>query len=205
MHSVPLSLFLIVAKSMDTFAAPAVDGRLGDLYWNTSNPMFHVSNTDHIMEVVLGGSPAPSIHIVCPHYLNGSDPQEQHIIFSVTQEEYLSCSIQSPRPRIIAKCNEESWRRYIIAFRSFSPMPGGIEFLPGKDYYFISTSSPEDVRSKSGGYCQSHNMKVIFKVRSERQKEKEGVEEQEEEKGRDVFRINSEVRPMMDAIDDTGE
>ena len=48
-------------------------------------------------------------------------------------------------------------------------------------------------------------MKVVFKVMSERQKEKEGVEEQEEEKGRDVFRINSEVRPMMDAIDDTGE
>ena len=46
-----------------------------------------MSNTDHIMEVVLGGSPAPSINIVCPHYLNGSDPQEQHIIYSVTVVE----------------------------------------------------------------------------------------------------------------------
>ena len=44
-------------------------------------------------------------------------------------------------------------------------------------------------------------MKVVFKVMSERQKEEEGVEEQKEEKGRDVFRINSEVRPMMDSIE----
>ena len=27
----------VMAKNMDTFAAPSVD--LGDLYWNTSNPM----------------------------------------------------------------------------------------------------------------------------------------------------------------------
>ena len=33
-----------------------------------------------------------------------------------------------------------------------------------QDYYFISTSSPENVNSTSGGYCQSHNMKVVFKV-----------------------------------------
>ena len=65
-----------------------------------------------------------------------------------------------------------------------------------QDYYFISTSSPEDVNSTSGGYCQSHNMKVVFKVMSEetmlrKQKQEEVVE-------KEVFRINSEVRPMTD-------
>ena len=44
---------------------------------------FHISNTDHIMDVVQGGAPAPAINIVCPHYLNGASPQEQHIIYSV--------------------------------------------------------------------------------------------------------------------------
>ena len=44
---------------------------------------FHISNTDHIMDVVQGGAPAPAINIVCPHYLDGADPQEQHIIYSV--------------------------------------------------------------------------------------------------------------------------
>ena len=35
------------------------------------------------MDVVQGGAPAPAINIVCPHYLDGADPQEQHIIYSV--------------------------------------------------------------------------------------------------------------------------
>ena len=68
-----------------------------------------------------------------------------------------------------------------------------------QDYYFISTSSPENVNSTSGGYCQSHNMKVVFKVMSEetmkKQKEEEVVVEKE------VFRINSEVRPMTDHVE----
>ena len=46
-------------------------------------------------------------------------------------------------------------------------------------------------------------MKVVFKVMSEdslkRQKQEEKVKVQEE--GREVFRINSEVRPMMDSIE----
>ena len=73
-----------------------------------------------------------------------------------------------------------------------------------QDYYFISTSGPSDVQSRVGGFCQSHNMKVVFKVMSEdslkRQKQKQ-EEEVKEQEGRDVFRINSEVRPMMDSIE----
>ena len=69
-----------------------------------------------------------------------------------------------------------------------------------QDYYFISTSSPEDVNSTSGGYCQSHNMKVVFKVMSEetmkKQKQEEPVVVEKE-----VFRINSEVRPMTDHVE----
>ena len=46
-------------------------------------------------------------------------------------------------------------------------------------------------------------MKVVFKVMSEdslkRQNQEEKVKVQEE--GREVFRINSEVRPMMDSIE----
>ena len=69
-----------------------------------------------------------------------------------------------------------------------------------QDYYFISTSSPEDVNSTSGGYCQSHNMKVVFKVMSEEtmmKKKQEEVVVVEKE----VFRINSEVRPMTDHVE----
>ena len=33
-----------------------------------------------------------------------------------------------------------------------------------QDYYFISTSSPDDLHNMEGGYCRTHNMKVVFKV-----------------------------------------
>ena len=68
-----------------------------------------------------------------------------------------------------------------------------------QDYYFISTSSPENVNSTSGGYCQSHNMKVVFKVMSEETMKKQKQEELVVEK--EVFRINSEVRPMTDHVE----
>ena len=69
-----------------------------------------------------------------------------------------------------------------------------------QDYYFISTSSPEDVNSTSGGYCQSHNMKVVFKVMSEESMKKQKQEEVEVVE-KEVFRINSEVRPMTDHVE----
>ena len=53
---------------------------------------------------------------------------------------------------------------FTITFRSFTPTPGGLEFHPGQDYYFISTSSPENIHRKVGGWCATHNMKVTFKV-----------------------------------------
>jgi ephrin-B len=53
---------------------------------------------------------------------------------------------------------------FTITFRPFTPQPGGLEFLPGHDYYFISTSSKDDLHRRIGGRCTSHNMKVVFKV-----------------------------------------
>ena len=35
-----------------------------------------------------------------------------------------------------------------------------------QDYYFISTSSPGNLHNLEGGYCKTHNMKVVFKVPS---------------------------------------
>ena len=53
---------------------------------------------------------------------------------------------------------------FTITFRSFTPTPGGLEFKPGQDYYFISTSSNEDLHRRVGGGCATHNMRMIFKV-----------------------------------------
>merc|ERR1712150_77506 len=50
-----------------------------------------------------------------------------------------------------------------------TPTPGSLEYNPGQDYYFISTSSREDLHRRVGGGCATHNMKMIFKVTDNRE------------------------------------
>ena len=86
----------------------------------------------------------------------------------MSKEEYDSCIITNTNARIIAVCDQpySGARYFTITFRSFTPQPGGLEFKPGQDYYFISTStgSPEGLYNKQGGSCASNHMKVTFKV-----------------------------------------
>lgn len=96
------------------------------------------------------------------------------MIYSVGREEYDSCTVRGPHPRIVAYCTQPYQRKYTprkkyflskskyfllsriftLSFRSFSPVPNTLEFHPGQDYFFISGSD----------FCTSHNMKVMFKV-----------------------------------------
>ena len=62
-----------------------------------------------------------------------------------------------------------------------------------QDYYFISTSLPGDLHSRAGGYCLSHNMKVVFKVVEARSRP---VQEQEVA----TVRINSAVKPLATTL-----
>jgi len=148
---------------------------LPNLYWNTSNPIFLISNTDHIIDVnkATTAQQHDRINIVCPKYDNSSSDQrlERHVIYNVNKEEYETCRILNT-PRIIAMCDAPLENRiFTISFRSFSPNPTAIEYHPGKSYYFISTASDEDMGSRDGGYCRSNNMKVVFKVAERFKKE----------------------------------
>lgn len=85
----------------------------------------------------------------------------------MSKEEYDSCHITNINARKIAICDKpDQFMYFTITFRSFTPQPGGLEFKPGQDYYFISTSSgsPHGLDQKLAGRCATHNMKVIFKV-----------------------------------------
>ena len=83
----------------------------------------------------------------------------------MSKEEYETCRITNPSPRVIAICDKPFKTMYFtITFRPFTPQPGGLEFHPGRDYYFISTSSKDDLHRRIGGRCTTHNMKVVFKV-----------------------------------------
>jgi len=139
------------------------------IHWNTSNPIFRIDNTDHIVDVNQGNLPweYDQVNIVCPQYTRGTRPagSERYIIYNVSKEEYESCRITHSEPRVVAVCDKpQTQLQTTITFRSFSPTPRGLEFRPGQDYYFISTSSRGDLQRRVGGSCSSHNMKVIFKV-----------------------------------------
>jgi len=143
--------------------------RLDDIYWNSSNPIFRIDNTDHIIDVNKANIPFEydQVNVICPVYPPGSSDEEaeKYIIYNVSKEEYESCSVTDPNPRVIAVCDKPNRVMYFtITFRSFTPQPGGLEFKPGQDYYFISTSSADNLYSRIGGRCFTHNMRIIFKV-----------------------------------------
>lgn len=139
------------------------------VHWNTTNSIFRIDNTDHIIDVNKGNVKFEydQVNIICPVYTPGTydEDAEKYIIYNVSKEEYETCRITDPNPRIIAICDKPYKLMYFtITFRPFTPQPGGLEFLPGKDYYFISTSSKEDLHRRIGGRCSTHNMKIVFKV-----------------------------------------
>ena len=148
------------------------------IYWNKNNPIFRIDNTDHILDVNVGNLPweYDQVNLICPTAKQGTRHPETHVIYSVSKEEYESCRITNPKPRIVAICNRPHRLMYFtITFRSFTPTPGGLEFKPGHDYYFISTSTREDLHRRVGGGCSTHNMKMIFKVRDNTAKQVTGL------------------------------
>jgi len=143
--------------------------KIHTIHWNSSNPLFRIDKNDNVIDINGGNHPweYDQVNIVCPVYKAGTNPvqQEQYIIYSVTRQEYDSCRITQPNPKIVALCNRPHELMYFtITFRSFTPTPGALEFSPGQDYYFISTSSKNDLHRRVGGGCTSKNMRVVFRV-----------------------------------------
>lgn len=83
----------------------------------------------------------------------------------VSKEEYDSCHMVNPAvARTIAVCDKPHLNRYYtITFRPFTPQPGGLEFRPGQDYYFIALSAKPGEQNPQH-HCQKYHMKVVFKV-----------------------------------------
>ncbi|XP_067614572.1 uncharacterized protein Ephrin isoform X3 [Eurosta solidaginis] len=112
------------------------------MHWNTSNSIFRIDNTDHIIDVNKGNLAFEfdQVHIICPVYEPGTfeNETEKYIIYNVSKVEYETCRITNADPRVIAICDKpQKLMFFTITFRPFTPQPGGLEFLPGNDYYFI--------------------------------------------------------------------
>jgi ephrin-B len=130
-----------------------------------------------VVDVNLGNLPweYDQLNLICPN------SEEQHVIYSVSREEYMDCRVTSPRPKIVAICNRpERFLYFTITFRSFSPTPGGLEFKPGHTYYLISTSTSRDLHRRAGGYCSTHNMRMIFNIANNLPQESHAVSQEKE-------------------------
>ena len=143
--------------------------KMHNIYWNTTNPMFRIDNTDNVIDINMKNLnwEYDQANIICPRYRTGTREAdiEKYVIYNVSKEEYEDCRIVQPQPRVIAVCDKPHDLKYVtITFRSFTPTPGGLEFRPGTDYYFISTSSRGDLYRRLGGRCSTHNMRLVFKV-----------------------------------------
>lgn len=139
------------------------------IHWNSSNPIFRIDNTDNVIDVNKDNTKFEydQVNLICPVYMpeTKEDEMEKYIIYNVSKDEFDTCRITNPNPRIIAVCDKPFKLMYFtITFRPFTPQPGGLEFTPGKDYYFISTSTADDLHRRIGGKCTTHNMKIVFKV-----------------------------------------
>merc|ERR1711971_830936 len=155
----------IMVLSLAVASSEAMRSHL--VFWNSTNPIFRVDNTEHIMDINQGNLPweYDQVNIICPF-----NSQEKHVIYSVSKEEFDSCRVSNPKPKIVAICDRpQNFKFFTVTFRSFSPIPGGLEFKPGQDVYFISTSNSNNVHRRVGGYCSSRNMKMIFKVADNRE------------------------------------
>jgi hypothetical protein len=167
-------LLAILAVFLSALTSLASGWKMHNIYWNTTNPMFRIDNTDNVIDINTNNLAweYDQANIICPRYRKGTrrseataDLIEQYVIYNVSKEEYEDCRITQAQPRVIAVCDQPHDLKYVtITFRSFTPTPGGLEFKPGKDYFFISTSSKSDLNRKLGGRCTTNNMRLVFKI-----------------------------------------
>ena len=153
-----LSLALVLALA----ASVSGSGKVRNVYWNTSTTSTMVGPIT--VTVNEGNLPweYDQLNLICPR-----DSAEQHVIYSVDRQQFERCRVTGARPRIVAVCNQQArtaFMYFTITFRSFTPTPGGLEFRPGQEYFFISTASQRDIHRRVGGWCSSHNMRMVVKV-----------------------------------------
>jgi len=190
---------LLLAVLLSALTNLASGWKMHNIYWNTTNPMFRIDNTDNVIDINIDNLAweYDQANIICPRYRKGTrgsgaaDLVEQYVIYNVSKEEYEDCRITQAQPRVIAVCDQPHDLKYVtITFRSFTPTPGGLEFKPGKDYFFISTSSKNDLYRRLGGRCSTNNMRLVFKISHGKANATSATSEAT---GADSVRINNQV------------
>ncbi|CAF1431880.1 unnamed protein product [Rotaria magnacalcarata] len=133
-----------------------------EIYWNSSNVIFHSSG---FFTVYLGDL----IDFICPYYENeyASVDIEYNTLYLVNENDYYNCNTTGYSSLI--KCNKPfDMQRliYTLSISKYLPYPNLPEFTEGHFYYFISTSSGQlsGIDQRNDGLCHRKNMKLIINV-----------------------------------------
>ncbi|XP_064601925.1 ephrin-B1-like isoform X2 [Liolophura sinensis] len=160
-------LFLLLPLAMSMVAVVDSGGkRLPAVHWNSSNPMFLISNNDHVIDV----NNNDMLEIVCPKY-NENTPEylrEYYIVYMVKKSEYEACTIYNrTEARLIVNCSEPTQNRiFTLYIQSFGGIPSMPDFESGHTYYFISTSTGRKagLANQVEGACTHQGMKMMLRV-----------------------------------------
>ena len=119
-HTITTSLTLTITLIVLPVILPVRATQPIDVYWNISNPIFsggYGEDYQNIIEVNKDTLPweYDQVNIICP---SGTNSTERHIIYSVDKEEFETCTIINPKPRIIAVCDQpRNFMYFTITFR----------------------------------------------------------------------------------------
>ncbi|XP_041367435.1 ephrin-4-like isoform X2 [Gigantopelta aegis] len=139
------------------------------IYWNATNPMFHTSNNDHILNVNM----RDRIDIYCPWYSpsSSSDTWEYYVIYMVKRaDEFNQCFINNTsRAFFILNCSNPAGPAPYYAtiyVYSFNGNPSNPDFVSGHSYYFLTTSggAKHEINNQFHGACLEKNMKMQLNI-----------------------------------------
>ncbi|TMS39127.1 hypothetical protein L596_005700 [Steinernema carpocapsae] len=168
--------------------------RIGDIYWNSSNPIFDMSNTDHVKSVRI----LDRVSILCPKP-TGVESYEFSKLYAVNRRGYERCELLEPK--LIGVClSPQKPSSMSIVFRDFSPLPGAMEFRAGHSYFIISTSngSLSGIENISDGLCKTKHMKLKFEVLSDEEHDDPKPHTQNSEYDASIGTIsNGDENPVM--------
>lgn len=161
------------------------------IYWNSRNILFKRNNNDNKNSYLkINARLGDNIDLLCSKILSNdvasSDQNEYSIIYKVaTKYEFDNCVVNTKNVNTIPilKCDKQSTNtrsavKYTIYFVKYSPVPYALEFEENKEYYFLSTSSgtKNGLNDKSGGLCETSNMKFSIKIMPDDQDDQEELE-----------------------------
>ncbi|KAJ7381014.1 Ephrin-B2a [Desmophyllum pertusum] len=144
--------------------------------WSFQNPRFKEGTFR------LNVWPMSKLNIICPHMAtslvatndsSSNSPYENFWI--VDNSSYHSCNVDTSitKNKILFKCDKPMVIYFDkLVFQSHST-DNSRKFIPGKTYYFISTSTGaiESLQNKNNGHCMTTNMKMEIYICKGRQDE----------------------------------